>query len=39
MELNYRVFTFSSEEIDGKAENLTLGSDLDSNSGWHSKRF
>ena len=39
MELQFRIFSYTSQEIDGKAENLTLGGDFEGNIGWHSKRF
>lgn len=39
VELQFRVFSYTSQENDGKAENLELGADFEGNSGWHSKRF
>ena len=39
MELNFRIFSNTSEERDGKAENLALGTDFEGNPGWHAKRF
>lgn len=39
VELQYRIFSYTSQEEDGKAENLALGTDYDGNPGWHSKRF
>jgi len=39
VELQYRIFSYTSQEEDGKAENLLLGTDFDGNVGWHSKRF
>lgn len=39
MELNFRIFSSTSEELDGKAENLALGTDFEGNPGWHAKRF
>ena len=39
MELQFRVFSYTSQETDGKAENLTFGGDFEGNTGWHSKRF
>ena len=39
VELQYRVFSYTSQEDDGKAENLSLNSEFEGNPGWHSKRF
>ena len=39
MELQFRIFSYTSQESDGKAENLTIGGDFEGNIGWHSKRF
>lgn len=39
VELQYRIFSFTSEEEEGKVENLSLGSDYEGNPGWHSRRF
>lgn len=39
VELQYRIFSYTSQEDEGKAENLALGTDFEGNPGWHSKRF
>ncbi|CAI2386316.1 unnamed protein product [Moneuplotes crassus] len=39
VELQFRVFSYTSQEDEGKAENLSLNSDYDGNPGWHSQRF
>lgn len=39
VELQYRVFSYTSQEDEGKAENLLLNSEFEGNPGWHSKRF
>ena len=39
VELQFRVFSYTSQENDGKADNLSLGLDIEGSTGWHSQRF
>ncbi|CAI2386351.1 unnamed protein product [Moneuplotes crassus] len=39
VELQFRVFSYSSQEDEGTAENLSLNGDIEGNPGWHSQRF